>query len=364
MTLSFNKLGRMLSKKGMIIKKIFAVNGLCVYIEVLCICNADSFLLYIPSKYEIQTREDMENVYSLSYIEVGEDGNIASDYGGEPDNFDLEKGYDEIDVNLGTGGDKEDLVGHLEENYNHPVSLKNITKDDFSDIRNVFRQLRRLKFCVQSIKYKLAIIYKNYICCIRRDDTFDGFIIKNFPRVDSRKLIVTMDLETLYDKIESIDVDIITVKEGVYKVLNKNQRKHTRNLQTMLQSKNDILEQSEVIYNRKLKYTKYLKGLQTLLTELGTSERKIIEKLMVIEDKYNDPGIKGLHNDIEKSHATSKLEEDLDRINKVKQDIISNIIEIKGKLENISLVTDKIFFDVSIMLDSIFKNFSKLTEIS
>jgi len=364
MTLSFRKLGRFLSKKGMIAKKIFAMNGLCVYIEVLCISNADSFLLYIPSKYEIQITEDMENVFQVSYIEVGEDGNIASDYAGEPDNFDLEKEYDEIDVNLGTDGDKEDFVGHLEENYNHPVSLKDMSKDDFTDLRNVFRQLRRLKFCVQSIKYKLSIIYKNYICCIRRDDTFEGFIVKNFPRVDTRKLIVTMDLETLYDKIESIDIDIITVKEGVYKVLNKNQRKNTRNLQKMLQSETDILEQSEIIYRRKAKYTKYLDGLQTLLTDLGQSERKIIEQLMIIEDKYNDPGIKGLHSDIEKSHKTSKLEADLDRINKVKQDIIGNIIEIKGKLENISLVTDKIFFDVSIMLDQIFKNFSKLSELS
>ena len=174
MALSFNKLEKLLTRKGLIPKKFFIMHGFIVYIEVLSIENADSFMLYIPSKYEIAIGLG-DDVFKVKYIDVTEDGHIPGDYAGEPDNFDLDKEYDCDDIDLSPGlRSKGNLADHLEEKYNHPVSLKDNNKsDDIKQLREVFRQLRRLKFCTQSLKYKIAINFNNYLCCIRRDDTYE-----------------------------------------------------------------------------------------------------------------------------------------------------------------------------------------------
>lgn len=362
MPLSLNKLERLLSTKGFIIKKYFTVKGFCVYVEVLSITNADSFLLYIPSKYEIQA-EKGNNTYKVQYIELDEDGNIPGDYAGEPDNFDLEKAYDEVDIDL-SQNDGHDLVDHLEENYNRPVSLKDITKDDKKDLCDVFRQLRRFRFCVQSIRYKLAIVFKNYLCCIRRDDALECFSIRNYSNRDNRKLMVSMDLETLYAKLDTVAVDVKTVRDGIYKVLDKNQLKHSRNLTHMLEQNNDITSYSNIVYIQKEQYVTYIMRLETMLAQLGDSEKKTVEKLMALDDRYSDPSLKGLHNDIERTHLTSKQEIELERINTVKQEIIRTIVVLKTKQENLMLKVDKIFFDNSVMLDAILKNMITLQSIT
>lgn len=363
MALSINKLEKLLSSKGLILKKYFIIDGLCVYIEVLTISNADSFMLYIPSKYEINI-DKRNDVYKMNYIDVDETGTIPTEFAGEPDNFDLENHYDEVDMNNVTGNSKGDLVLQLEENYNHPISLKNINKNDTNILREIFRQLRRLKFCVQNIKYKLCILYKDFICCIRRDDTFEGFAVHRMKGTSDRKLMITLDLETLYDKIDSVSMDIKTVREGVYKVLDKNHTKHVNNIEKMLECTTDITNVSAYTRKKKTYYIDYLSKLENLLEQLSLSEKKTIEKLLEIKNKYqNDTSIKSIHNDIEKTHLIAKYESELSRINTVKRDIISNIILIKSKHEDMSLKFDNICFDNTVMIDAIIKNFVSLSQL-
>ena len=360
MPLSINKLEKILSSRGLALKKFFTVDGYCVYLEVLSIANADSFMLYIPSKYEI-ILDKGNDVYKMNYIDIDETGTVPVEFAGEPDNFDLENQYDEVDINNVTENSKRDMVLQLEENYNHPISLKNINKNDTNILREIFRQLRRLKFCVQNIKYKLCIIYKNFICCIRRDDTFEGFAVHRLEGSEERKLMVTTDLETLYDKIESVSIDIKTVREGVYKVLDKNHTKHIKNIEKMLQRTTDITNVSEYTQKKKIYYIEYLYKLENLLSQLSQAEKKNIEKLLEIKKKY--AGIKTIHNDIEKTHLISKHESELSRINTLKREIISNITMFKSKHEDLSLKFDNICFDNTVMIDAIIKNFISLSQL-
>lgn len=365
MPLSISKLEKLLTGKGLIPKKFFVIDGLVIYMEVLDIRNADSFMLYIPSKYEFSISCDTSNVYKVKYMDINEDGCIPEDYGGEPDNFDIEKQYGEIEIdNSPVKNCRSDMAEYLEENYNHPVSLKNINKDDNRQLREVFRQLRRLKFCVQNLKYKLCIIFKDYLFCIRRDDTFEGFIINNLRGSPERKLMVSLDLETLYEKIESVSIDIKTVREGVYHILEKNQGKHIRNLQKMLEQKNSLTTFSDMVMKKKSQYIVYLNKLEELLNSLGKAEKKNIEKLLEIEERYrNEASLKGLHTDIEKTQQISKYETKLHEINVVKQDLIRNILIVKAKYEDLALKVDKICFDNTVMIDAIIKNFVVLGEL-
>ena len=361
MPLSLEKLENLLNTNGFIPKKFFVINNLIIYMEILSIQNADSFMLYIPSKYDIQIgfRDD---VYKIKEIEIDEYGNIPRDYGGEPDNIELEKSYDEID--LLTKPLDSSMEHNLEEKYKHHLSLKDISKDVTEQLREIFRQLRRLKFCVQNLKYKLCIIFKNYVCCIGRRNTFDCYSIENIQGSSDKKLLISLDLETLYTNFASITVDINTIREGVYRVLDKNNNKHINNISKMLEQKNDLNQLSDIIIKKKTHYSNHLKSLEKLLYTLIQSEKKIVEKLIDIQERYScEASIKGLHVDIEQSHQTSKLEDELSRINVVKQELISNILQVKTKYDNLSLKVDNICFDNIIMIDAILKNFVLLKEL-
>lgn len=364
MPLSYEKLEGLLSTKGMIPKRVYASGGLCIYIEIMCVSSADSYLLYIPSKYEISA-PNADHVYDIHFLEVDEDGSIPRDYAGDPDNIDLEEQYNPIEVGgVPVLGEDERIEDKLEESYNHPVSLRDMTKKDMGELRDVFRQLRRLRLCVQGLKYKIAIVFRNFMCCIRRDDTFEAFSIHTENRTPSRRMIMICDLETFYDKIETISTDVCTVRDGIYRVLDKNQLKHTRNLGLMLQQREQFAKNSDVVYAQKAKYSAYLAELQKMLADLSVSEQKIVEKLHAVnENGGREEGIKGLHSDVQLSHQTAQLEGELTRLNGVKQKIIVNILDIKDKLERISLTADSILFDVTVMIDAIVRNYRSMSDL-
>jgi hypothetical protein len=363
MSLSINKLDGLLASRGLVPKKYFSIKRSCVYIEVLSLATADRFMLYIPSKYDI-TLNGGNDVYNLEYMEVTEDGNIPSDYAGEPDNFDLEKQYDGIDLSIDPTDQTKDISASLEESYNHPVSLKDVSHTEKQRIREVFRQLRRLKFCVQSISYKLCIFYKCFLCCIRRDDTFEGFVAARYPGTPTMSLMVTLDLEALYGKLDSVSVDIATVREGVCRVLDRNYHRHTVNLGKMLSHKDTLTSSGDSVARKKAKYVSYLSRLSAMLATTNLAEEKQLEKLARIEEQYTaEASVKGLHSDIERSHQVAKCDGEIGKIGAVKEEIVRNIIGVRRKIEDLSLRADRICFDNSVMIDAIVKNFIQLSEL-
>lgn len=361
MPLSLKKLQNLLSNKGLLPKKYFTIRDMCVYIELLNIYSADSIMLYIPSKYNILA-DNNKDIYKMEYLDIDENGNISHDYAGEPDNHDLDNDYEEIDIDNDIN--KKNFENNLTEKYNHPLSLKDIKKNDTNNIREIFRQLKRLKFCVQNLKYKICIMYKDFLCCLRRDNTLEGYLVQNLRGPPDHKLVITIDLVSFYEKIEYISVDTKTIREGIYKILNKNQEKHITNLQKMLDVKNNLSLYSQQVINKKNKYTNHLIDLELLFNNIISAEQNILEKLLNTKNKYNtSSGIKGIHNDIEHSHNMSRYESELSKINVIKQDIITNILNTKSKLENLSLKMDYISFDNSVMIDAIIKNFNRLSQL-
>jgi hypothetical protein len=322
------------------------------------ITTADTIMLYIPSKYEISS-DDSENVHKLHFLEINDDGTIPIDYAGNPDDVEIEEKY--RGVNLEKNKDGENIEKYLEESYKCPVSLGEIGKDDISEIKDIFRQLRRLKFCIQGLKYKLCIFYKYYVCCIRRDDTYECYSIDNFKSSKNRSLVVSIDLESLYEKISTIDTDVKSIRKGIFNVLDRNQVKQVYTLQRMMEYKANFHLLSTGVTNEKRKQKAYLEKLEGMLENLKIAQQKIMEDIVIIEEKYSNK--KALHYDIEKVHALSKKEEEFTKINEVKKEIIGNILKVKSIIENISLKVDQICFDNTVMLDTIINNFEQLTKI-
>jgi len=363
MPLSISKLEKLLALKGFVPTRYFVMHSVIVYMEIISIKDADTFLLYIPSKYKFVAPE-AKNVFKINYLDInGSEDNTADDYAGEPDDYAVENTYREIDVNILpdlTGGN---IAPHLEENYKRPINLNNISTDILKELKDIVRQLKRFRFCVQNVKYKIAIMYKSYLFSIKRDDSIECFSIKKYRGKDCKNLFITTDLELLYEKMDSLLLNIATIREGLYHILDKNHFTHSKTLQRLLNDKTVISDFSDKAYVKKLEYEKYIKEANIMLEVINNSEKNILEQLYEVNEKYNDPLVKGLHNDIERSHQLSILDNELKKIHKIKEDIVKTIFELKMKREDNMLKVDKIMFDNNVMVECVLRNFTELGKI-
>lgn len=355
MPLSIAKLQDFLSSKGFVPNKYFTMEGSCFYIELFCLKTADIFLLYIPSKYDIQVKSD-NNVFKIKYIDMSNSDNITDEYAGQPDNLDIENAYGNMQVQLSP--DKDKMEEHLESHYRHGISLSDISKDDTTDLKGAYRQLKRLKYCVQNLKYKLAIIYKNYLCAIRRDESIDCFTAKNYPREDCKQLMVVIDLETFYDKSEKLVEDIQVVRQSIYRVLERNQNMHGRVMEKIIENRKDIALIPQLVEVKKNKYDTMVTQLQEMLAIMSEAEKNVIAELYELNQNNSD----GLQNDINRVHHKSRLEKELDKINSIRGSISKHMFVLREKRENAILSVDKIMFDNTVMFDCMVKNFAKLKD--
>lgn len=354
MPLSLSKLQNLLMTKGFFPSKYFIMNGTCFYIELMSAKSADTFLLYIPSKYKFEVGRG-DNVFKIRYIDMDSGGNTVNEYAGEPDNVDIEAVYGDANIELSPDKDGH-IEEHLENNYKHPISLKDISKDDTKDLKAIYRQLQRLRYCVQNIKYKIAIMYQNYVCSIRRDDSIDCFALKHYPRQDCKRMMVIIDLEMFYSKNEQIDHDITTVRTGIYRVLEKNQGYHSKIMAKMVANKSDIVAISQRAQVKTRIYTRLISQSEGMLVTLNNAEEKFIEEL----HSLNGSAPQALQEDIDRSHRRTRIEKELEKIGYLKQDVIRNITAVREKRESSVLSIDKIMFDNTVMFDCMVKNFGLL----
>lgn len=357
MPLSLAKLEKLLVDKGFVVMNYFELDGSCFYIVLFAIKTADIFLMYIPSKYTFPITNET-NSYKIKYIDIDNSDNVADEYAVKQEDVNIEDIYGNTNIELSV--EKKNMEEELENNYKRPISLRDISGNDTLTLKAINRQLRRFKYCVQNIKYKLAVLYKNYICAIRRDDTIDFFSIKNYPRNDSKKLVIIIDLETFYEANENLLDDIQTVRESIYKLLEKNQETQVRIISKILEKKKDIITMPQELERKKNIYNKMTRELFVMLNTITEAEDKINDKIESLDHKYKDSN---LQNDINKAHEKDQLDKEIDKINTIKSDIGKNILALREKRENKILSIDKLSFDNAVMLDVILKNFSKLKTI-
>lgn len=357
MPLSISKLQDLLESKGFVPTKYFIMDGAVFYIELFSVKTADIFLLYIPSKYNFEPSKAHKDItYKISFIDMDTQENLSDEYAGAPDNLDVQNTYNSHHVDLSPDHNK--MEEHLTDKYKQDISLNDISKEDISSLKAIFRQMKRLRYCVQNLKYKLGVIFKNYICAIRRDDDVNCFTIKHYVRSDVKKLFVIIDLETFYEKSEKILDDIHTVSSSVYHILEKNQTMHKKMISRIAENKKEIQGIPLLVQEKKVKYDGMISKLESMMGTMSLAEAGIIAQL----DEISKSQPTGLQSDITRAHNKSRLEDELNKVNQIKGKITSALVTLRNKRENAILNVDDLMFDSTVMFDGMVRNFSKLKE--
>ena len=354
MPLSLKKLQEMLYNYSLLTIRWYTMNGSCAYIEVQCKTTAENFLVYIPSDYnfEMETCENVHELKEISELNDDEQVNIDEDKVG---NF-----YEQLQLNLDQfGGDK--MRSHLQEGYKKKINLKSI--DDLNSVKAITRQLKRLKFCVEHVKYKVAIFYQNSFSVIRRSDDVEAYIVIDGPYYKKRKMFVTTDIEVLFNRKKSMVKDIKSIENGLQKTLEKNQNSHSRNITSLFDRKVDMQKNVKNIQTKISFYETYINKFELLFEKLNDIEEELLIKENEIRAKI-ESSESSFHADITLSHERTKHIKKVKDLEKYKKKITERILFCRNELNNLLLEVDSIFFESSVMISESLANFDRLEKLS
>ena len=345
MSLSLTKLEEFLYNNNFNPISYFCFEGYCFMLEANHNNLQQSFYIYIPSKYIFKIDKNQERpIHILNTINLTFDTDFVDD-----------EQHKEQPVRL---DEDEKLENTLENNYKKNIDLKNVPHQDVLALKEIHRQLKRLKGLVENINYKLCIIYKNFLTIIRRDNSIEFYTIQNIKKNRFKKLGIVTDLEVMFGKKEKIIEDINLVRNNVYTVLQKNQGLHSQILLEMTKQQKDILNIGEKLNNNLIILDININKLENLFNSIHADENKIFQEIQNLEVFQTS----GIQTDISKIHSKTKLENELTKIEYLKNEICSKLNDLRAKKENLLLNFDNIFFDNTVMFDLILKNFSKLKD--
>lgn len=340
---SINKFEELLITNGMLPQRYFVINDLCSYIEVLCIKTSDIYMLDIPSKYNFNIHGlGLENIFKLKLLDVDETTDLES----LKHNEHADEHYSEVNIT------HDNTEEQLEESYKKHINIKD--ESDIEKLINIVKQLKRLMYCVSNIKFKICLIHGKYMCFIHRENYIQCFSIKKYSS-NTKQFIISVDIETLYKRMDSITTDVGQVRDDIFKILNKNHTTHNSSLKKIAEQSLNSVSNSDAIYTYKIEYQRNIKKLEKMLLDIIDNEDKIVYQLSELDsDQVYDNN---------KSLKKSKLDNELKKIMDVKKDIMNNILDLRIKCQNLFMLSDQIIFDNTLMLDKINKNIKEFNSL-
>lgn len=347
MILSVKKLNELLLKRGFVTNKYFTIDDLCMYIELIEISTTNIFLLYIPSKYKFEMK-GKKDVFKLKLVDLAKDTDVIDRYTKGDNN--PQTVYGDMNIELNSDSNKQ-IENYLEDKYNKPIVIDGPLS--MNDLKAIHRQVKRLSFAVNNLKYKIGIIYKQSMCVIRRNNDVELYMIKNFSS-PTQQLMIIVDLEQVYGS-SNISEDIVSVKNGICNILEQSQIRHSDLLNRMIVTNDSLFRLSGNSSVKQSTYEDNIKKFEGILQNIHNTEKYLTSEL----DFLNSLS----HLDQTQLHKKNQHIRELDELMNNKEQAINSLVDIRNKKESNSLTVDKIMFDNIVMFDAIIKNLNSLNDI-
>ena len=368
MPLSIDKLNQLLEKKGFMCRHYYTLGGFCKFIEILSISTIDSYLLHIPERYKFETRvSDRHLTSKIKSIPTLKSESMEQKYTGGVDNSQITEQYDEIELKSQYPHQiKEfadiDMEASLTTQYKRPIILKDVEDDDNTILQCIFRQLTRLRFCVQFLKYKFSILFRDYFVTLNSKGVIECFRIKNnYNTCEERHLYITIDLEVFYENSKILIEDLDELQNGIRAILDKNQAVQTKHLEVMLTKQQDLIKILDNFTEKKQMIRFELHRFKELFNTIESAISHSVEKVNDITYMIGQEGGKKQADLLKLKH---NLYIKLTQLYGKKEDVAKSIIFYRKNEHHISLNIDRILFDNNIMLDKIFKNLHQLYKLN
>lgn len=346
-SLSLPKLCDLFEKKGFIPTRYYSYQDTCIFIEIVSLSRGTVVMIYIPSRFEIPISSG-KDVEELELIDEEQDPNEYA----PTDNS--ETSYPNIDLKAVDGAEASNF---LMQKYKKQIQIRSGAKKKKETLRDVIRQLQRLHNCVKDLPYYIAILDDGYLGFIR-DGEADCYYSKNYE-TNTRRLRVVATLPTFYEKSFILAEEASQIYSGIDNILNDNMSSHATFLEDIISRKGNMMNFCTHITSKKSQYKQLISQYENMLQQLEIKHNELSKKLQSI----NLPS-GGLEGELLYAQNKNTITQSIKDCVEVKKTLISQILKLRITLDNISLITDKVMFENSIMMDKMVTNFDALIHIA
>jgi hypothetical protein len=355
MSLSIEKLISICENHGLLPAKYFTYKGDLIFLQTLSLKKGFSFIINIPRKYHFDISDkNFNNVYKLKKMKVKPEDIKSKHF--SPNKLDSDQLYSEIQLikEFDPNINEKELEERLLESYRKQIFLSSFEKDEFMTIKEIFKQIDRLKYCVQGIDYKVSIIFKNYLVNLSGNGDIDFYLIKDYDKGLYRKLLISLDLNLLFDNIERIEEHLTQVINGFDSILRRSQESHYNKFTIFLQTANNIKQQIDEIYSVRETIRNLIKKYEFIIENSTYKLNYFYEKLKILRPSDS------MSNDIDFFKKKNDIEMNINKLDNIKNNAIEKLVALRDKDSDNCLQVDNILFDNIVMFNSIINNLKKL----
>ncbi len=337
------------SKKFKIEQK-YTVNNTCVFLKIFSEESGDDLILSIPPEYAMPVSGGIEIVF---FSDIDPEGDYSKI---------IHKGpYQELKIN---GLEDDGLyldpseVDRIMEQY-QAIDIDSEKVETLKSSMCQFKkQLERLKTCTNGIKYKLSILSEYCLCTITRLNTVECYAVKGCIPTDKmdKDLLISIDLESFYDKMDTVHLDITKVYKNLYMVLNKAHERQSSVIDSRLRQYVGVQESIKKTYAKKINFEKAINTLEKDLKNLKTEEISLVKKI----DKVRNLNETHISKTVNKSFNLSHLMEEYNKLLELKDDTVILLSKMKKDFNDFVLRFDEVTFDNILLFNKASDNFIKI----
>lgn len=356
MPLSLEKLRTILKKKGILPINFYIYKGSILFIKVLNLKYSNFFVIHVEPDYNFKIENNSfvenENIFYVKSVNISE---FMSKQLGQ----DIRDIYSEIHFTPRINLNDDNLEKKLKDEYNQPIKIEDIKKDEGHGYIEAYKQIDRLKSSFSKVKYKIMISYDKYIFVLV-DDKIKCYSIEDFEEGDySTNFQITTSFKNFFEKIDDIDFEINQIKNKLEKILDYIQKNQYKRMTDLYSSKNDITSIYKDIYSRKENLVSIRSQYRERLDSTYTKEKELEKEYDKINKKISESGYQD--NIL---HDKGIIEKSLSDIIGIRGEITEKLNKINNKINDFELTIDKIFYNNFIMMNNIRKNILILSELT
>lgn len=356
MALSFEKLRRILTKYRYQVISLYVYMDTVMFVQIVSVLSGNTYLLYVPSRYEMAPSAG-ETIYKISDLT----DDVGDEFRPEPDDAAMNEMYGDVHVDRIFGGqdaDADDVASSLNDNYRKRVYVTDAEKKKSVVAAELRRQLRRFRYAVEDLDYKLAIIQDDVMSRIDSNNDIEPFAISNGAVSTKRRIYAVIHLDTFVEKSGNVYSECDQIKAGVLKLVERNHDTHNASLNELIQSNADLIGKSQVIHEAKVKTRKYIEELELLLKKTNRNEESFQREIEKLVNRMNTTARSTA--DIQRK---KQLEEKIKELQKTRNDVIVNLQKVRDSDHNMSLLLDGILFDNIVMMNTMFRNLKNMDRL-
>lgn len=219
--------------------------------------------------------------------------------------------------------------------------------------KSLFRQLQRLKYSITGMQVGMVLIDPPFIGVLDTDYTITMYICEQLRKTEKHQtMCIVFYFRMFFDTIQYIDHTCSELLTGIHQVLYINQSKHLQKLQTLLSDErlSNVKKQVDEV----LSVRQYVQQYTTLLQRADEHIKEKSIQLQSFSDTYSS-----LHGEMKRNHQYAKISKELESIHETRQELKTQLHQLKSQQNHLLLRIDTILFDTMIMFQKILDGLCK-----